>query len=35
MKRPELETGSPTLAQLPETVLHACFRFAAVLPPAN
>ncbi|KAI7838672.1 hypothetical protein COHA_007475 [Chlorella ohadii] len=25
MKRPELESGSPTLTQLPETVLHTCF----------
>ncbi|PRW60310.1 F-box SKIP31-like isoform X1 [Chlorella sorokiniana] len=25
MKRPELESGTPALTQLPETVLHACF----------
>lgn len=31
MKRPELESGSPTLTQLPETVLHTCFRCASAL----
>ena len=34
MKRPELDSA-PTLTQLPETVLHACFRCAAVLLQAN
>ena len=34
MKRAELESA-PTLTQLPETVLHACFRCAAVLRQSN
>lgn len=35
MKRPELHGVGTTLTQLPETVLHACFRCGAAAGEAN